>query len=508
MALNMTRDSSYILRPSPVPEGDFVVSQPAMAHPPLNSFLMAISYMVLGMRLAAFDLVPFLSFLFVLTWVYLLVALWNKEAAAITILLLVVSPAILKSFRYLEAEPIMAAFGMASVYFAALCARRQRPVWAAVAGSFLGLAFITKLWLVFPYGLAAAGALCFLYGWRSLWKPLALFAVGFLLFASLHLLAIAILSPEDLSYWVLQIYLAPFTGAGIAGSKLSAAGAHIPSNWVHPWWYYFLIAYRDHFFLFPLIAIGCRYVKRDDWSMLSWIAPGIASLLLLSTFAIKETLYALPVWLFTYSLAGICTASWLRAAQEKALLRSWDIIALLIGMAMAILAVGTAYAKGIAPESITGQYVYLHTVVMLLLMCCILRSTGAQAIFFIGIAAVFVAVVVGDLITRQPAGYRLQEVVAPYVRGASPGQPAFIAPNYKALQLYLFQRGMYWKDAPTDLPPAQFVQTEAAEGVRVYVVGPQEQQLYKPIVEYLERHFKEVTVKENDDLRVFVSPQN
>src|SRR5688500_10993598 len=41
-AVNMLNDSTYILRPSCFPEGDFAVEKDAFAHPPLNSYLYAL----------------------------------------------------------------------------------------------------------------------------------------------------------------------------------------------------------------------------------------------------------------------------------------------------------------------------------------------------------------------------------------------------------------------------------------------------------------------------------
>lgn len=518
LALNMTRDPAYLLRPAPEPDGIFDTVNTPLAHPPVNSYLMAGAYLLFGHRLEAFEIVPFVSFLLTLLGIYLLVALWNQEAALLSVLLLAVSPAILKNFRYLEAEPIMAALGIASIYFSALSARRHRVVYALVAGGCLGFAFVTKLWLVFPYGFAAAGALCFGYGWRKMWKPLIVFGMAFLLCASTHLAAIALWVPDDLDFWVRRIYLAPFFGVGIAGSKLSATAANIPSNWVHPWWYYASIAYRDHFFLFPMIALGIPAVRRDDWRMLAWIGPGLASGILLSLFAIKETLYALPIWLFLYPCAGVCLTAWLNDVQANSRRLTWYPAAIVLGMAIAVIAVIFAYSKGIAPDSITQSYMLLHTVVMLLLVVTILVGYSvihADTLSFVlaGAALSFAVTAVGDIVSRQPVAPLLQQVVAPYVKDASRSRPAFIAPNYKALQLYLFQNGKYWKDAPIELPPERFVQAESENGVRVYVVGPQEQQQYKPLITYLEKHSLELTdqydtlLGRKGDLRIFAIPK-
>lgn len=517
MALNMVQDRSYLIRPSSTPVGSFEETQPLIAHPQVNSILMAGAYNLFGHRLAAFDVVPLISFIFTLVFLYLVVALWDRDAAAITILLASVSPSILHNFRFLEAEPIMAFFGMASIYCAALASMRGRVAYAGVAGLLLGLAFITKVWLAMPYAIAGGCAILFLNKRGLILRSLVVFLVCFVLFGCLHLAATAIWAPQDLAFWVKQVYLGPFTGIGIQAGKLTASNANLPANWIHPYWYYFGIAYRDHFFLFPLIALGCLAIRPQDRSMLYWLMPGLASVLLLSFFAIKEPLYALPIWIFLYPLAGICFVGWLshimKATQPVTIYTKAILAFILLSVAIILM----AYVQGIGAKSITSAYVVGYTASMTFLVFLIGVALSRYRVYTVpvligSLALMFATYITWDLKNRRLVGRSLQEVVRPYVSGSAPNQVAFLAPNFKAPQLYLFQRGMYWRDAPLQLSPAQFVQQTSTRGVRVFIVDAEEERKMKPLVKYLEEHTKEITeaydkrVGRKTDTRIFVLP--
>src|SRR5204863_3621821 len=128
---------------------------------------------------------------------------------------------------------------------------------------------------------------------------LLLFATGAIIPAGLHLAAIAWAHPQDLAFWLKNIYFGVFTSAGISGAKL--AGQATRGDWVHPFWYYGAALYRDHFFLLPVILLGLNPALRDVRvrSELFWIIlAGLIGLAPLSVMKVKEPLYVLACVIF------------------------------------------------------------------------------------------------------------------------------------------------------------------------------------------------------------------
>ena len=197
---------------------------------------------------------------------------------------------------------------MAGTYWIARGELSGRNWHSLLGGACLGLGFLMKLWLVTPFVLASLGLLAVVRLQRRQLAlvPVACITAGFLATASLLLAFVALRSPADVSLWLTQVYFAPFLGQSIGGSKL--AGAGVPTQWSHPFWYYPAILYREHFFLFPLLLAALPALKRratTEAGLLAAIGFGLASLIPLSRPAIKEPLYILGVLPFLYALAGL-----------------------------------------------------------------------------------------------------------------------------------------------------------------------------------------------------------
>src|SRR5262249_17972095 len=133
-----------------------------------------------------------------------------------------------------------------------------------------------------------------------------------------YLLAVAIFYPQDLSFWLKDVYFGIFTGSGISATKFSGEGMY--PEWSHPFWYYAPLIYRDHFFLVPIFLFGLGSVLSDKTVKreLIWVLlAGVVGLGPLSVVKIKEFLYILSCVVFLYLLAGVFLAALIRrlAAQ-------------------------------------------------------------------------------------------------------------------------------------------------------------------------------------------------
>src|SRR5258706_8016291 len=217
----------------------------------------------------------------------------------------------------------MTTFGVISLY----CALRGgvaagQRFWLFLSGLCLGFSFALKLWLCGPLGLAVVVALVMRsrqagIELRRLMPCLGIFAIGFLIPAGLHLMAIAWFYPQDLGFWLKNIYFGIFTGAGISGTKLGGGG--VPAEWIHPFWYYGAALYRDFFFLFPIILLGLVSSLRDKSlkrELVGSIFAGIAGLAPLSLVKVKEPLYVLTCAIFLFILAGLCLSALVRLVES------------------------------------------------------------------------------------------------------------------------------------------------------------------------------------------------
>ncbi len=499
IALNMEQSWDYWLRPTQVPEGTFETERARLGHPCIHCMAMAVASMLFGGGIIPFQLVPLASFALTLYFMYRLLALWDDRAADYAIFLAALSPIILSEFRLLQAEPMMAAAGIAGIYFAVSGITKNKIWLSALAGACFGLAFLSKLWLSFPYPFAGGIAVIVLSRLQAqplswLGKYLSLLLATFLLTSSLHLLAVMIWTPQDMEFWLRDIYFSLFVGEGVQGTKLHGNSPDLPANWAHPFWYYFAITYRNHFFLVPLIAMGIPYLSRRVYPALSWIIPGIASILLLSAFAIKSSLYVLSATLFLYALAGLCVSALLLKTERMAL--PWDKWTILATLLILLLLLAGLFA----PAKIATSYKLAHTAVLLLLLAVLYLATSdfhrnTETLLLWGSLSLFILLLAFDLTSRYPTDQVLAEVIAPHVQNQKPNEVAFIAPNFKSFQLYLFKRGRYWKDTPFQEPPEAFFKKMQEQGTQVFMLGPDEWRnpALQPILDYLNCHAKEIT---------------
>jgi hypothetical protein len=351
-----------------------------------------------------------------------------------------------------------------------------------LAGLCLGFAYALKLWLCGPLALACGVALCLrARHWPGKWPQklvgFVLFGAAVLIPAAAHLLAVWLLHPEDLGFWIKNIYLGLFTNSGISGTKL--AGSGMPADWVHPVWYYAAAIYRDHFFLLPIIVVGLRSALRDagDKAELLWIiAAGISGLAPLSLMKIKEPLYILSCSVFIYFLAGLCLAALVRRIGSEVKIDSLSVklgTVIVIGL---LLLFPMAYARGIQPENITRLFVIAHSITFIVFLGLFhwsrLRETGRlfeRSIYVVCLLSL-IAGFSYDALTRRPRDQIITSLILPALQSDSPRTVSMIASNFKCYQLYSFHRGTYWHDLPLQEGPEAVLRRPEFENVHAFIL--------------------------------------
>ena len=524
-AQNMLQSPDYLLRPSFFPAGDFEADKEGFAHPPFNSYVYAFGLWLARGSLVGPDLLNALVFAALLFAVYRLLGRFDPQAGRLGVLLLAASPAMLAAFAMLEAEPLMTTFGVASLY---CCVRSgfaagQRR-WLFLGGLCFGFSFAFKLWLCGPIAIAVGATLAIRaarsgFVLRPLLAGLLLFIAGAIIPVGMHLLAVAVFFPQDLRFWLHDIYFGIVTQSGISGSKLG--GSDLPAGWANPVWYYGAAIYREHFFLVPILAFGAGSLLRDkrfNGELLCILLVGIAGLIPLSAMKVKEPLYILPCVVCLYLLAGCCLAALARRLQTGGRLDPFS--RRLGGLAMAgmLVIVPLLYLRGFKPDEITRSFVVVHTIVWLALPLAFAwcrRGNSPVRLEIAAAAACVLALIAStthNALNRHPRDEAIARLVRPYLQSNSPATLSLIASNFKSYQLHTFRRGVYWHQLPLHAQPESLLDSAPFGSVRVFILGPVDQQKPEmaPWVRWLETRTTEKTGEVErqlgaaSDFRVFV----
>jgi 4-amino-4-deoxy-L-arabinose transferase-like glycosyltransferase len=124
--------------------------------------------------------------------------------------------------------------------------------WAVLGGVAFACGFLSKLWLVSPFVLAAV--LLVLERWyrrreRKMIVGLTVAGISFLIVASSHLLLVLWMDPSNLPHWE-DIYF-------VFSMKSRAGGlGYDPDMWYRPWWFYLATLFRGSFLRIALGFLG------------------------------------------------------------------------------------------------------------------------------------------------------------------------------------------------------------------------------------------------------------
>ncbi len=460
MAQNIRHSRELFVRPSVYPGGraDWRTEDlPALGNLPCYPLLLSLTPARTG--LSGMALVSFVALCVTIVFSARLCALVDPSAGVYTALLMAASPALLSEFRRIEYEPVLTAFGAAGLFWFVRGALARARLRCFIGGACLGLAFLTKLWLIVPYAFALF-AFCVVEAAAvrrdgastGLRRSVAFGALGFLLLASAHVSFVAIVAPSDLPLWLSHVYLGIFSGQGVTGDKLSALTRYAEQS--RSAFYYPLALYRDHFFLAPLVLFGLgealRAPSRRAARVLALIAGALAALVALSVPAVKTTEYSLAVQPFLYMLAGLCLAALANAPQKMQPAARGQVR---LGMAWCVasgLLVPLARLLTLAP-TLPAWYLLAHPFGMLLVallgVTWLKRRSLAALPVLLGVGLVAFAAA-ERLVAPAPPYQAIAAALAPHL-SASPGAyPSFLARDHELLQGYLGRSGIGFDQLP------------------------------------------------------------
>jgi 4-amino-4-deoxy-L-arabinose transferase-like glycosyltransferase len=403
MARNVLASPRYLVSTSLSPLG------PPGDKPPLYPALLALSIRAFGPTATA---LRWPSLLAAACLALCLAAVVRRAAgawaAAAAAAFLVTLPWFADSSRGVAAEIPLTTLGAAALLVAAGGTESKRR--AALAGALLGAAFLCKLWLVVPVGVAT---LALYLPWRgpSRAAALAVLLATALAVAGLHLAAVALFAPDVLGHWT-GIYLGRSLAERVGGAGYAA-------YWIRPPLFYAGLLAHAFVLLLPLVAAGVvaavrRFGEPVPRALLLWAA----GTLLLSLFRVKSGGYAyvvVPAWAALAALGAHALADWRPRASA------------VVAVALSLVAVGGALVRD--AQRLPQRY-------------------------------------------HAPGLREVAAAVAPRLAGVPPARACFVGPEWPTLSFHLFRSGGYWGTPIAPWTAERRRRMEADTALRVFVVEP------------------------------------
>jgi 4-amino-4-deoxy-L-arabinose transferase-like glycosyltransferase len=338
--------------------------------------------------------------------------------------------------RLVTADPFVVLWGCVGLFGAVRFYEEERARWAMLSGFGLGLAFLSKLWLIFPYALACLVLFVLKFltkkGLRFFALPLLAFVI-FLFISSLHLLAVIILTPHDLSHW-LDTYFGISLGSRVAG------GGFDPAMWYRPWWFYFAGVFKITFFVFPMILLGTpALTKRRNLVLTAVVVALILPIFLLSLFRVKETVYIFPVFPGLAIVVALGLDYFFRTATRTGII-TFTIVSMLVA--------AWFYRQSVFAQR---ELILIEVFYLVYLLAGFAGSHYSVLTRAIVVTALLLATfVVGIMAVRRTLEHRtyyreIAEYFKNRLRSLAPGNVAFVSPEFAALSFSTFRTGQYWQ---------------------------------------------------------------
>lgn len=456
MARNILEEPGYIINTSLSPLG------PPGDKPFLYPLVLAGSLAAGGIGEVPMRLVTLLAA--AISGVFLMLIgseLGDRRAGVIAGLMFLFTPLLANTGRTVSAEPLLVLLSLAGVWLMLVSLRTGRRRTGFAAGALIGLAFLTKLWLVAIPMAGVLGAVLFYRklsrekSLKSLLPVIGTAIAGFLLFGSLQLLLCLIFSPDTFRHW-----LGIYTGFSLADR---VAGAGFAEYWHRPWNYYLLLIGRAFGQWLPLVPLGVMTALRKRRESpaaavtIAWIIP----LILMSMISVKSGNYILPLMPPLFLLVGSGASALIHSVGVPSITRRDALLAAMAGMLLC-LAAQLEFGSGVIPGIYSKNVLRIQIVMAAaVLMPAFAPRLSRRAAGVYATAAILIAMAGGlarDIqIVRSRnhvTGYR--KAAAELARGLEdidPRQLCFISPEWPSMSFYTFRTGRYWVSPYVDADP-------------------------------------------------------
>jgi 4-amino-4-deoxy-L-arabinose transferase-like glycosyltransferase len=388
----------------------------------------------------------------------------NRTLSLLVFGLFLLNPATITYARVALPEPLVAAFGSMGLVAMAKFRDELRIRWAVLGGVAFACGFLSKLWLVSPFVLAAV--LLVLERWyrrreRKMIVGLTVAGISFLIVASSHLLLVLWMDPSNLPHWE-DIYF-------VFSMKSRAGGlGYDPDMWYRPWWFYLATLFRGSFFGLPLVFLGARsFAKHRDWPVMLVLFALFIPVVMFSCMRVKQATYVYPAIFAIILLMG---QGFLYLHSSKA----WKELAV---ASMASLGLAVFFWRGVGALQ-TQEFL---PVALLFVLYIALASVWVRfrrvAESILCLALVSTLFFVGILAVRKNLEHRtyFREIGAYFIdrlQSKKPQDIAFVSPEFPAMEFYTFRSGQYWKTFYFKENSEDFVE-DLRNGNRVfYLVDP------------------------------------
>lgn len=383
--------------------------------------------------------------------------------AALVALFLLFNPGSLTYARTVMPEPWVLLPGCAALIAASDFWRRPRLITALAAGVALGVAFLAKLWLVFPFVLACTILLLHRLVLTRDSRIIGLAAVGlfsFLTVGTSHLTLNLFLAPEALTHWS-QVYFVHYFATRVSGA------AYDPAMWYRPWWFYLAALFKLTAFGLPFVLLGAYHALRNWASPLTWVTASLLTPIpVFSLLKVKQASYIIGVFPAAALLFAI------------GVLHLWGTRNRIGFAAAAVFSAFTtvllARAGALAAAEALALVIF-YAVSSIVLFIPFLSPRDRQ---LVAVGAVLVGLLIGDAtVIRHTAAFRThyREISAYFEDRLTPLHPtdqAFVAPEYPSLEFYTFRSGEYWETFYFKKDDAVYLD-ELKRGARAfYIVDP------------------------------------
>jgi len=459
-ALNILNDYHQIAIVSPDPGG-----VPWSTWPYMYPMELAGSILVLGKTEFALRVVNVVLLFLAALCVYRLtiVLLRERTTALLAFGLFLLNPATIAYARSAQAEPSVVLWGCAAMLAAAHYWESGRVGYAAISGIALGLGFLSKLWLILPFGAAVALLLLARVREGKLARTGGDIFVGFTAFlvvAGSHLLLLRLWSPDNFQIWLGTYF------QSAASTRVGGAG-YDPNMWYKPWWFYFAALFKGVFFGLPLVFLGtAELIRRRRHLLLGCAAWLVGPAFVLSLFKVKEAAYVSQAYPALAILMACGVLSLLEVATPAQIG---------ISTVASILLAAFFYKEAVVTRMQFAMMLALYFLYLAAAPAKLLLPHWRKLVALGAALATLLltdAVVVQRHLSRRTHYREIAAYFRPRVGPLQPGKVIFTSPEFAALGFYLFRQGEYWETFYFHKDDAEF-RRELEHGDRLfYVVDP------------------------------------